>query len=262
MLRTQCTVTSIRGGVKKDLLRKLTHHTLFNSSHTTFYQLAPESTWVQLREYMCVRECVRANESPQRHLNASSGHLCLNSKNMGKQDLPDVYPAGTWSPERCRLWVWRPIRSLDPPHLRVPNLRWQSPRSRCGSGTPAVPLSKSGSRVCQCTQQGVLIKQIPLLTLGLDSPLSEFPGVTFRSLYWRRFVVGHLKSSREFRRMTSNCLRSCPSANVPNKLQNKHVPPSECSFQPCSSFNSSLKLKDLPCVALQRGGRKRNERCF
>lgn len=146
--------------------------------------------------------------------------------------------------------------------LRVPNHRGQSPRSRWGTGRPAVPFSESGSQDCQCIQQGVLIKQLPLLTLGLDSPLSEFPGVTFRSLSWRRFVVRHLKSSREVRKMTSNCLRSCPSANVPNKLQNKHVPPFECGFQPWSSFNSPLKLEDLLCVSLQRWGRMRNERCF
>lgn len=47
-------MTSIRGGVEKGLLHKLIKtHIVFDSSHTTFYQLALEDTWVKLNMRMC-----------------------------------------------------------------------------------------------------------------------------------------------------------------------------------------------------------------
>ncbi len=147
--------------------------------------------------------------------------------------LPGVSPVGTWSPEGCWLSVWWPMC-------------WPSVLLRPLSTTGQSPKSSSGTRLCsfrategcQCIRREGLPKADTLLTLGLDSP-QEFPDVPL----CYRPALGPTDqergSSREFRRITSSCLRSCPSANVPNKLQ-KQTRISIRVLQPC---NSTLKLQ-------------------
>ncbi len=78
----------------------------------------------------------------------------------------------------------------------------------------------------------VFQKKIPLLTLGLDSP-QEFPDVPL----CYRPALG--PTDQERGSSTSSCPRSCPSANVPNKLQ-KQTRISIRVLQPC---NSTSKLQ-------------------
>lgn len=154
--------------------------------------------------------------------------------------VPFVQDEGEW--ERVALTGCLPCGYMvtwGMPLLTANTLSLRTPASPSTRGQ--IPGLSLGTRLCpfwtaegcQSIWRGVLLKQIPLLTLRLDFP-PEFPDVPLR------YCPALSPTDQEKQGIQKNQVQlSCPSANVPNKQQ-KQTRISIRVFQPC---NSTSKLQ-------------------